>query len=61
MAEIGRELGISPSRITRWQRELSSNGSKASLGQGVARDEELTFIAFTFFQAAQKSPRWGIH
>jgi transposase len=27
--------------ITRWQRELSANGSKAFLGQGVARDEEM--------------------
>jgi transposase-like protein len=40
-AQIGRELDINPNMITRWQRELSSNGSKAFLGQGVARDEEL--------------------
>jgi len=35
-AQIGRELDINPNMITRWQRELSSNGSKAFLGQGVA-------------------------
>ncbi len=43
-AQIGRELDINPNMITRWQRELSSNGSKAFLGQGVARDEELTAL-----------------
>ena len=41
-AQIGRELDINPNMITRWQRELSANGSKAFLGQGVARDEELS-------------------
>ncbi len=43
-AQIGRELDINPNMITRWQRELSSNGSKAFLGQGVARDEELAAL-----------------
>jgi transposase len=41
-AQIGRKLDINPNVITRWQRELQSNGSKAFLGQGVARDEEMT-------------------
>jgi len=40
-AQIARELEINPNMITRWQRELSANGSKAFLGQGVARDEEM--------------------
>ncbi len=40
-AQIGRELDINPNMITRWQRELTANGSKAFLGQGVARDEEM--------------------
>jgi len=40
-AQIGRELDVNPNVITRWQRELQSNGSKAFLGQGVARDEEM--------------------
>lgn len=40
-AQIGRELDINPNMITRWQRELAQNGSKAFLGQGVARDEEM--------------------
>ncbi len=43
-AQIGRELDINPNMITRWQRELSSNGAKAFLGQGVARDEELASL-----------------
>lgn len=40
-AQIGRELAINPNMITRWQRELAANGSKAFLGQGVARDQEM--------------------
>jgi len=40
-AQLGRELDVNPNVITRWQRELQSNGSKAFLGQGVARDEEM--------------------
>jgi transposase len=43
-AQIGRELDINPNMITRWQRELSANGSKAFLGQGVARDEEMASL-----------------
>ena len=43
-AQIGHELGINPNMITRWQRELSTNGSKAFLGQGVARDEEMAAL-----------------
>ena len=43
-ARIGREPDINPIMITRWQRELSANGSKAFLGQSVARDEELAAL-----------------
>jgi len=43
-SQIGRELGIQPNMITRWQRELQSNGSKAFLGQGIARDEEMAAL-----------------
>jgi len=43
-AQIARELEINPNMITRWQRELSANGSKAFLGQGVARDEEMASL-----------------
>ena len=30
-AQIGRELDVNPDMITRWQRELAQNGSKALL------------------------------
>ncbi len=43
-AQIGQELGISPNMITRWERELSDSGSKAFLGQGKARDEEMVVL-----------------
>jgi len=43
-AQIGRELGINRNMITRWQRELAQNGSKAFLGKGVARDEEMAAL-----------------
>lgn len=43
-AQIGRDLGVNPNMITRWQRELESNGTKAFLGQGVARDEEMATL-----------------
>ena len=43
-SQIARELEINPNMITRWQREMTANGSKAFLGQGVARDEELASL-----------------
>lgn len=43
-AQIGRELCINPNMITRWQREMAANGSRAFLGQGVARDEEMASL-----------------
>ena len=43
-SQIGRELDINPNMITRWQREMTANGSKAFLGQGIARDEELASL-----------------
>lgn len=43
-AQIGRDLGVNANVITRWQRELEQNGSKAFLGQGVARDEEMAAL-----------------
>lgn len=43
-SQIARELDINPNMITRWQRELTANGSKAFLGQGVARDEEMASL-----------------
>jgi transposase-like protein len=43
-SQIARELDINPNMITRWQREMTANGSKAFLGQGVARDEELASL-----------------
>jgi transposase len=43
-AQIGHELGINSNMITRWQRELEANGSKAILGKGRARDEEMAAL-----------------
>ncbi len=43
-AQIRRELDINPNMITRWQREMSANGSKAFLSQGIARDEEVASL-----------------
>jgi len=43
-SQIGRDLGVNPNMITRWQRELERNGTKAFLGQGVARDEEMATL-----------------
>jgi len=41
---MGSTSDINPNMITRWQREMTANGSKAFLGQGVARDEELAAL-----------------
>jgi len=69
-AQVGKELGINPNMLGRWQRELSQNGSKAFIGQGNARDEEMAALkrelnrvkkerdflreAATFFASEQK-------
>jgi transposase len=43
-SQIGRDLGISPTMIARWARELGESGSKAFGGQGKARDEEMVAL-----------------
>ncbi len=43
-AQVGRDLGINANMIGRWGRELAANGSKAFLGQGKARDEEMAAL-----------------
>ncbi len=43
-AQVGRDLGINANMIGRWSRELAANGSKAFLGRGKARDEELAAL-----------------
>ena len=43
-SQIARELDINPNMITRWQREMTANGSKAFLGKGVARDEDMVAL-----------------
>lgn len=69
-AQVARELGINANMIGRWQREFAANGSKAFLGKGVARDEEMAALkrelsrvkkerdflrdAATFFASEQK-------
>lgn len=40
-AQISRELGINANLLTRRQRDLEANGSKAFVGQGNARDAEI--------------------
>ncbi|OOZ43296.1 hypothetical protein BOW37_11610 [Solemya velum gill symbiont] len=41
LAQISRDLGISANMLSRWRRELETNGTKAFPGQGHARDEEM--------------------
>jgi len=40
-AQVARELGISDNLLTRWKRELHSQGKMAFAGTGTQRDEEL--------------------
>lgn len=40
-AQVARELGIRDSLLTRWKREIESQGQVAFGGTGTARDEEL--------------------
>ena len=40
-AEAGRNLGVNPSLISRWKRELSEDGSEMPPGQLVAMRAEL--------------------
>ena len=42
--QIGQELGINPNLIARWARALSDSGTKAFLGKGKVRDEEMTAL-----------------
>ncbi len=43
-AQVGRELGINANMLSRWERELTQNGSKAFLGTGKPRDEEMAAL-----------------
>lgn len=43
-AQIGRELGLSPTMIARWARELGESGAQAFGGQGKACDEEMVAL-----------------
>ncbi len=40
-SQVGRELGINPNMLGRWEKELIHNGSTAFLGKGKARDAEM--------------------
>lgn len=40
-AQVARELGISDNLLTRWKRELHSQGKVVFAGTGTPRDEEL--------------------
>jgi transposase-like protein len=41
LAQVGRELGINPNMLSRWRRELATQGKAAFPGKGNARDEEM--------------------
>ncbi len=41
VASVAADLGVPVSSLGRWKRELHKHGSKAFVGQGVARDAEL--------------------
>ena len=41
LKQLGEDLGVRPNMLSRWRRELETNGAKAFPGQGHARDEEL--------------------
>ena len=43
-AQIEREMDINPNIVTRWQREMTANGSRAFLGKGVANDEDIAAL-----------------
>lgn len=38
---VGWELGINGNMIGRWEKERTANGSRAFLGSGKPRDEEM--------------------
>ena len=40
-AQVARELGVTPSLLTRWRREAEARGQKAFGGTGKPRDEEV--------------------
>jgi transposase len=40
-AQVGRELGIRDTLLTRWKREAQSQGAVAFGGAGTPRDEEM--------------------
>ena len=40
-SQIARELGINANLLGRWCKQLQTNGSKAFIGKGHARDEEM--------------------
>ena len=41
VSQIAQDIGVNANQLWRWRRELDSGGSKAFLGTGVARDQEL--------------------
>lgn len=40
--QVAREVGVSPSQLTRWVREAEAGGSKAFPAAGTPRDEEVS-------------------
>ena len=41
LAQAARDLGINDNLLSRWKKQLASNGERAFSGQGQPRDEEL--------------------
>ncbi|HKJ21101.1 MAG TPA: transposase [Woeseiaceae bacterium] len=58
-AQIGRELDVNPDMITRWQRELAQNGSKAFIGivdSKFSKSAQMSFFDPSGFVWSDRNP-----
>ena len=44
LSQVSRELGLNTNMLSRWKRELESEGDQAFRGQGHAKDEEMMHL-----------------
>lgn len=44
LKQVAEELGINAGMLGRWRKELGEHGSKAFMGKGKARDEEMAAL-----------------